>query len=60
MHTSVVDAAGAIYVIGGYGPATDGQDVWASINGGAQAGLGQGGVVGGTLGVLQGGRVLEG
>ena len=44
-HTSVVDAAGAIYVIGGYGPDTDGQDVWASINGGAQAGLGQGGVV---------------
>ncbi len=32
-HTSVIDAAGAIYVIGGY----DGglQDVWASTDGGA-------------------------
>ncbi len=44
-HTSVIDAAGAIYVIGG----TDGtfspdlQDVWASTDGGARAGLGPGG-----------------
>jgi hypothetical protein len=38
----VVDAAGAIYVIGGgYGGGN--QDVWASSDGGARAGLGQGG-----------------
>ncbi len=43
-HSSVVDAAGAIYVIGG-GVA----DVWASTDGGARAGLGQRGVVGGVL-----------
>ncbi len=49
-HTSVVDAAGAIYVIGGtYGDGTTGyNDVWASTDGGARAGLGQGGSVGGT------------
>ncbi len=39
-HSSVVDAAGAIYVIGG----TDGgdtfyNDVWASTDGGARAGI---------------------
>ncbi len=28
LHTSVVDAAGAIYVIGGYGAATRYGDVW--------------------------------
>ncbi len=33
-HTSVVDAAGAIYVIGGVG-STSYQDVWASTDGGA-------------------------
>ena len=33
-HTSVVDAAGAIYVIGGYS-ATYYRDVWASTDGGA-------------------------
>jgi hypothetical protein len=47
-HTSVVDAAGAIYVIGGRsysaGP-TDRPDVWASTDGGARAGLRQGGVL---------------
>jgi hypothetical protein len=33
----VVDAAGAIYVIGGSGPyGTDFQDVWASTDGGAR------------------------
>jgi hypothetical protein len=37
-HTSVVDAAGAIYVIGTYY-----HDVWASTDGGARAGLGEGG-----------------
>jgi hypothetical protein len=40
-HTSVIDAAGAIYVIGGvsitdnHGITTNYQDVWASTNGGA-------------------------
>jgi hypothetical protein len=60
-HTSVVDAAGAIYVIGGYGGGTYYKDVYVSTDGGAQAGLGQGsgrrvhqgrtwGYFGGTLG----------
>ncbi len=40
-HTSVIDAAGAIYVIGGYGGGTDFNDVWASTDGGARAGLGR-------------------
>jgi hypothetical protein len=40
-HTSVVDAAGAIYVIGG-GSGTVFPDVWASADGGAQAGLARG------------------
>jgi hypothetical protein len=34
-HTSVVDAAGAIYVIGGLGT-TNYNDVWASTDGGAR------------------------
>jgi hypothetical protein len=36
-HTSVIDAAGAIYVIGGYsdGTLTYYQDVWVSTNGGS-------------------------
>ncbi len=38
-HTSVVDAAGAIYVIGGFGVTgdfwTQNKDVWASTDGGA-------------------------
>ncbi len=35
-HTSVVDAAGAIYVIGGYGSfGANYQDVWVSTDGGA-------------------------
>jgi hypothetical protein len=47
-HTSVIDAAGAIYVIGGigYGVGTGFytyyQDALASTDGGAQAGLRQG------------------
>ena len=61
-HTSVIDAAGAIYVIGGFVDglfgATGYKDVWASPNGGARAGLGKGdgrGILrGGTQGVLQG------
>jgi hypothetical protein len=55
-HTSVVDAAGAIYVLGGSGDGTVYfNDVWASTDGGARAGLGQGVVGGywlGTQGVL--------
>ncbi len=36
-HTSVIDAAGAIYVIGGaYGGGTYFHDVWVSTNGGAR------------------------
>ncbi len=63
LHTSVVDATGAIYVIGGIGY-SDGigrtyfQDVWASTDGGARAGLGRGGGRrvhwAGTQGVLGG------
>jgi hypothetical protein len=41
-HTSVVDAAGAIYVLGGGNGGPDFNDVWASTDGGA-VGLGQGG-----------------
>jgi hypothetical protein len=43
----VIDAAGAIYVIGGFGSGTTYHDVWASTDGGARAGLSQGGLVGG-------------
>ncbi len=65
----MVDAAGAIYVLGGYGYGTTGDtflhDVWASTDGGARAGLSRGvlgvwvleGVLKGTKGynsVLQG------
>ena len=59
-HTSVVDAvSGAIYVIGGYGGTTTYlNDVWASTDGGARAGLGRRGGLGvhwvGTKGVLRG------
>ncbi len=52
-HTSVVDAvSGAIYVIGGYGGSIFYDDVWASTDGGARAGLGRGyssGVIEGVL-----------
>jgi hypothetical protein len=34
-HTSVIDAAGAIYVIGGYDGSTYYKDVWATTDGGA-------------------------
>jgi hypothetical protein len=55
-HTSVVDAAGAIYVIGGFGDNTTRfQDLWASTDGGVLTGLGRGGGVGGYSGwVLEG------
>ncbi len=49
-HTSAVDAAGAIYVIGGVGGGTRYNDVWASTDGGARAGLGQGDALGGYYG----------
>jgi hypothetical protein len=53
-HTTVIDAAGAIYVIGGF----DGQskrDVWASTDGGADwTKSGVSGVQGGYHGVLRG------
>jgi hypothetical protein len=52
-HTSVVDAAGAIYVIGGEGDTDNFQDVWASTDGGARPDS-VGGWVGGVLeGVLE-------
>ncbi len=55
----MVDAAGAIYVIGGYGGTYPNyiylHDVLASTDGGARAGLGPGGVVGeGTRGGTEG------
>ncbi len=63
-HTSVITAAGAIYVIGGRGGGPSFQylkDVWVSTDGGAQPGLFQGGGIRGLLraysGVLR--RVLE-
>jgi hypothetical protein len=50
-HTSVIDAAGAIYVIGGFGGViTFFNDVWVSTDGGARTGLGRGGGRGGVLG----------
>jgi hypothetical protein len=51
-HSSVVDAAGAIYVIGGYGFNGNGtycHDVWVSTDGGAQPDA----VQGGERGVLE-------
>jgi hypothetical protein len=52
-HTSVVDAAGAIYVIGGYSYSTTStyyNDVWASTDGGARPDPVKGGWSGGTRG----------
>ncbi len=49
-HTSVVDAAGAIYVIGGFDGRTELNDVWVTTDGGARAGLGRWGWSGGTVG----------
>ena len=51
-HTSVVDASGAIYVLGDDG-GTYYNDVWASTDGGARAGLGRGVHWVGTTGVLR-------
>ena len=53
----MIDAAGAIYVIGGTGITAPRyyKDVWASTDGGARAGLGPGGWSGGYTGwVLRG------
>jgi hypothetical protein len=63
-HTTVVDAAGAIYVIGGQGwnGPTFFNDVWVSTDGGARPDSGVG-WFGGTSWVLHGvlqGEVLEG
>ncbi len=54
-HTTVIDAAGAIYVIGGYssGSGIYFNDVYASTDGGARPDGVQGRSVG-TLGVLRG------
>jgi hypothetical protein len=57
-HTTVIDAAGAIYVIGGYAwnyVDTFYQDVWASTNGGERPDAVEG-FPGGTTGVLRGTR----
>jgi hypothetical protein len=60
-HTSVVDAAGAIYVIGGMGGTYPDdifyQDVWVSTNGGARPDS-VGGVFGGYCWVLRGDSVV--
>ena len=44
-HTTVIDAAGAIYVLGGYGTFTSkyNNDAWVSTNGGADRARGKGG-----------------
>jgi hypothetical protein len=52
-HTSVIDGAGAIYVIGGESFGTFFQDVWASADGGARPDLRRG-WSGGTGWVLTG------
>ncbi len=51
LHTSVIDAAGAIYVIGGTQPRY--QDVWVSTDGGARSGLRQGAARGSTRGTMR-------
>ncbi len=48
-HTTVIDAAGAIYVIGGTGSGPDYNDVWSSTDGGARP-YSVGGWSGGTPG----------
>ncbi len=64
-HTSVVDAAGAIYVIGGSsGSFTTFNDVWVSTDGGARPDCASGWSwrvrQGGNTGVLQGTMVQHG
>ncbi len=50
-HTSMIDAAGAMYVIGGYGSGGVFKDVWVSSDGGARPD--SAGVLGGRYGVLR-------
>ncbi len=56
LHTSVVDAAGAIYVLGGNNINGGGcfHDVWATTDGGARPDSVKVGWSGGTTGVLSG------
>ncbi len=54
-HTSVIDAAGAIYVLGGWYGSTYFNDVWASTDGGARPDSRRG-WSGGTGWVLRGTR----
>ncbi len=58
-HTSVVDASGAIYVIGGFDGGILYNDVWASIDGGVRPDS-VGGRSGGTGGTTGYSRVLHG
>ena len=53
LHTSVIDAAGAIYVIGGKGRTGALKDVYVSADGGAGWTRGVLGALGGTRGVLR-------
>ncbi len=53
-HTSVVDAAGAIYVIGGVFGGTHFQDVWASTDGGVWPDSVRGGTTGYYRGYCRG------
>jgi hypothetical protein len=60
-HTSVIDAAGVIYVIGGWDGSTYLHDVWASTDGGARPAYIRGGSTGGTMGYYRGAeQVLQG
>ncbi len=54
-HTTVIDAAGAIYVIGGYDGTTDYNDVWVSTDGGARPDSVNGGWSAGRSGGYSGG-----
>jgi hypothetical protein len=53
-HTSVIDAAGAIYVLGGYGANGFLKDVWKSTDGGVDRTYAGGGVVGVLSGYSRG------
>ncbi len=52
-HTSVINATGAIYVIGGFGSDTYYNDVWVSTDGGSDR-TREGGNRGGTFGYRRG------
>ncbi len=53
-HTSVIDAAGAIYVLGGNNGGTFLNEVWASTDGGARPDSRRGYSRGGSEGALMG------